>query len=653
MLVGTFLPRYRGRQRPTYYLYKQPFFITLGVSVIHLLINPRLLGLAIALIGSTTALAAPTVILKPFAPTNAAEFGRQVARAGEYTLASSTQATAMLGDGTCQNSSTMSCFQGLVALYKGSSSSPERVYQFPGEYSFALPTSPDGWASYPIALDPTANFFLQAGSTLAISNDWLAFSTGNRMSWSKSGKIFLVGKTNGVWDSCPSTNGVVDCNNASEPLQFLMQPSNFKPLKEVEGSAFALSDRHLAVLRGDAIFMYTYSPSSRIWTQGPAIKPLENSVTGATEVRTNFVLDSHRLVVTATNSDNTNHEVQVYAFNALSSTWSKTDARATNLADFGYLMAMRDGVLAMASRANRDSSHPGPLMDGFLVFYGFDGTNKLVNKGIQTLPTSGKLLALEKDKAVITHYAAGSEEIATTYSFNVSQNTWSPFGKVYSYDFPRGEDIHANTYTGPAGVHDIDLSNGQLTLGYSGHNAAGTPLVGALFVQNFADTAVNRTCIVSLNKVSNCEFTNPYQGWSVANYNGAYSTSNFDQQSLNVQVYNSGSQPWHIQARTWVNLAVAGNYTLRFRAKKSTVGASTRVMQFSVGHNGAADNNWTSYASRSIQLSTEWQTYTYSLKNIPLDNNAVLDFNLGKSDIPSGNPSVDSISIDGVMLTKD
>lgn len=615
--------------------------------------KPLVLTGVIAALSSQTLIAAPVVVPKPLAPTNAAEFGRYVARAGDYAIASSTQATAMQGNSGCLGSATMSCFQGLVTVYKGNSTQPERIYQFPGQYGYATPSNPADWVNYPIATDPSANFFLQAGSQVAIANDWLAFSTGKGMNWAKSNKIFLVGKTNGQWDSCPTTNGVVDCNAASEPLSLTPSVYNTKPLKEVpNGDSFALSDRHLAVVHGTVISLYSYSPLSNIWFYSGTLNPLDKA--GAPfyidQLHSNIALDGNHLAVRVSGRG-FNYELQIYTFDWDARKWVKTDTVGAGGSNWAHQFAMKDNVLVIASNDNAENSDPTLGHTGGVFFYKVDANNRAVYQGGHQVSTLTTGLAVANGVAVRKNSYIG-EEMATTYNFNASQNSWQPYGKIYSYDFPRGSDVGANLAL-PVWMNDFDVSNGVITSGFVGQNVAGVPLVGTLFVQPVADTAANRSCLVAANKVTNCEFNSASQGWGVASYNGAYATSNYNQQSLNIQVYNSGSEPWHVQARTWVSVPTAGNYTLRFRAKKADVGAYDRPIQFSLGHNGAGDNNWTSYASRSVPVTKEWQTFTYSLKNVPVDYNAVLDFNLGKSTIAAGNPNEDAISIDSVILTKD
>ncbi len=70
-----------------------------------------------------------------------------------------------------------------------------------------------------------------------------------------------------------------------------------------------------------------------------------------------------------------------------------------------------------------------------------------------------------------------------------------------------------------------------------------------------------------------------------------------------------------------------------------------KLFPLNLGHNGTSNNNWQSYAQRTVTLSAHMQTYSFTLTSISQDLNAVLDFNMGNA----GNSPV---TIDEIYLSR-
>jgi|GEM_PF-3368187 len=170
-------------------------------------------------------------------------------------------------------------------------------------------------------------------------------------------------------------------------------------------------------------------------------------------------------------------------------------------------------------------------------------------------------------------------------------------------------------------------------------------MIHALPSQAWTSTSTGVSCSGTIqqwgnNVVPNCSLSIPSAtNWSVGAYNGGSGWASYNNQELRININQPGSDHWHVQAVTPVNLSQAGDYIISFRARAE----SARNIVINVGHNGSNDNNWTSYAQRTVALSQQMQTFTLSLPSIPSDGNARLDFN-------AGNNGVADVFIDEVYL---
>lgn len=156
-------------------------------------------------------------------------------------------------------------------------------------------------------------------------------------------------------------------------------------------------------------------------------------------------------------------------------------------------------------------------------------------------------------------------------------------------------------------------------------------MIEALPLDAWAGTTPGTSCHDTIqgwgmNAVPNCSLDIPHAtNWSVGAYQGGSGWASYHNEELKVNINQPGSEHWHVQAVTPVNLAAEGNYVVSFRARAE----SPRSIVVNLGHNGSSDNNWTSYAQKQVQLTTQMRTYTVSLSDIPIDSNARLDFNVG------------------------
>src|SRR5688500_5004163 len=77
--------------------------------------------------------AAGTVVEKPGAPLDGANFGNSVAQFGSYTAVGAQQESVIIPGQPLTNPDAFTQGQGVVYLFNGTSTSAERIYQFPGD----------------------------------------------------------------------------------------------------------------------------------------------------------------------------------------------------------------------------------------------------------------------------------------------------------------------------------------------------------------------------------------------------------------------------------------------------------------------------------------------------------------------------------------
>lgn len=571
----------------------------------------RTLSTAIALLTLSSATIAGTVQYKPgdqnlYAP----EFGSALARDGNYTAIGAMQETAAIpGEAIFGNGFLGS--QGVVRLFNGSTTTPERIYQFTGNN----------------------HLYKKLGAKIAMSSKWLVllamdhdFRVNNIPS-----VIYIIGKTNNQWTQCPTVNSVVDCTSLVSDLGVSpSQPIIRIPLTErheIKDISIAVSDDYLVIgdNKNSKFTIYKYNATTNSWV-------VEHTETSLPERRlgTAVAIEGDKVAVSSPffrEGDTTpgieKGTVRVYKRNT-NGTWyvSGNNYGYYTEGNFGRTLDMHSGNLVVSS--GQLTSQPQ------LTFFRVDSSGSL--SAPYTIPTTidyRNHLSVYGDTAV--NASGTSAKSAIIYKRNPVNDTWS---EVNSLD---GELYKSQNTSGYAfnAVDPVKLVGDDLILGWRGVNGN----QGAVIHEK---VSLIDNCKSPLNLVSNCAFDNASgTGWQFLNHQGASASVNYSGSQLNAVIYYGSNVHWHIQARTAVSLATSGTYQLRFRAKADTY----RSITVNLGHNGNQDSNWASYGQTTFTPGPEWSEFTFEFNGIPADTNAFLDFNLG-------NAGTTGVSIDGVKLSK-
>ena len=560
----------------------------LGITALH------------AVLAFSTAAFAGTVVVKPGTYVGNSEFGSTVARLGNYTLVGAFQETVaipgedILGGGIGG--------QGVVYLFNGTNSNPERRYQFAGN----------------------DHFFQRAGAKVALSNKWLAFgaseASGNNTD--KKSAIYVVGKVNSQWPQCPTVSGILTCDSL---VKGNGSASN-APIIKIEFPGYvhsadislAISDDYLVMAdqATSQVFIYRYDVAQARWNQEFAT-PAD---TAGNRLGTGVAIDGDRVAVSAPGFALTNGIVYVYKRNA-SGVWNISGAADGNVFghNFGHKLDMHSGNLVIAS-GDFNGDHG-------LTFFrvnangGFFGQSSIeVDQNIYQLAVNGDTVA---------YTSLDDNESLKILKRNTTTNEWRVTTALnrYLYLNPQNGNL---TYSAS---DPIDLDGDDLVLGWRSYNNNG----GAFIREKVSQID---PCKSTRNLVSNCSFdNNSGNGWQFLNHMGASAWASYSGGQLTVTTYNPGSVHWHIQARTAVNLSEGSTYQLRFRARADNF----RDVVVNIGHNGNQDNNWQSYGQTLFRPGPEWTQYIYEFYGVPSDANAFLDFNFG-------NAGTTGITIDGVSL---
>lgn len=564
--------------------------------------------------------AAGVVVPKPtphgqgtfFAP----EYGTSLARSGSFTLVGTLQEHVVIsGESTPTFPSIM---QGAVYLMRGTNTTPERLYQFPG----------------------VANFALRAGSQVAISSRFLAFGTGDDNATGAdsphANSVFIARNVNGSWGECPLVNGQRNCNGAvrengqasNKPLTRipLTHPGHFKDIN------IALSDDYLAIgyRKQSVVEIYRYNAANDTWLREHSLDEPDERYTGAA-----LAIDGDRIAISSPWPDGPElGSVRILKRNASNATWAWASSYYGHFASaqFGKTLAMASGTLAVTS-GGVVGSDASPAQHLTFLRVGADGS--LSNR--QTLVTRYPLVHLALSGDTLASTVSGGDEGLVIYKRDAS-GSWG-------YETGLIRDFYKSTNTsgfGYGGIDPIGFSGDDLSLGWR----AFTNLIGGVIHEK---ASLIDSCRDPLNVVRNCSFdsvTNTALDgwqhsayWQLLNWNGGSSWADFNNRQLRINVQNPGSDMWHVQARTTVALAQAGNYRLTFRAKADAV----RSFVVNLGRNGSSDNNWISYGRVSAAAGPDWVIYSFDLANVPQDPAAFLDFNVG-------NQGAVAVTIDSVKL---
>ncbi len=553
-----------------------------------------------AVLAFSTAASAGTVVVKPGTYVGNSEFGSAVARLGNSTLVGAFQETVALPGEDILGGGIGG--QGVVYLFNGTNSNPERRYQFAGN----------------------DHFFKRAGAKVALSNKWLAFgaSEASGSNTDKKSAIYVVGKVNSQWPQCPTVSGILTCDS----LVKANGTAGSAPIVKIEFPGYvhssdislAISDDYLVMAdqATSQVFIYRYDVAQARWNQEFAT-PADTS---GKRLGASVAIDGDRVAVSAPGFEQTIGIVYLYKRDA-SGAWSITGA--ANGYDygrnFGHKVDMHSGNLVIAS-GDFNGDHG-------LTFFrvnangGFFGQSSIeVDQNIYQLTVNGDTVA---------YSSFDDNESLKILKRNTTTNEWRITTALnrYLYLNPQNGNL---TYSAS---DPIDLDGDDLVLGWRSYNNNG----GAFIREKVSQIDA---CKSTRNLVANCSFDNASSaGWQFLNHMGASSWADYSGGQLKATIYNPGSVHWHIQARTAVNLSEGGIYQLRFRAKAD----GYRSVTANIGHNGNQDNNWVSYGQTSFSVEPQWTEYTYEFYGVPSDANAFLDLNLG-------NAGTSAVTIDGVSL---
>lgn len=549
-----------------------------------------------------------------FAP----EFSTTLARSGSFTLGGTLQEHVTIPGEAAPTWPSIK--QGAVYLMRGTNTTAERLYQFPG----------------------VANFDLLAGSQVAISSRFLAFGTGGSSSGTNpvnANSIYIARNVNGSWGECPIVNNQRDCNGAvrdngqttNKPLTRirLTYPGHFKDIN------IALSDDYLVIgyRKESAVEIYRYNTASDSWVRELSIDEPNERYTGAA-----VAIDGDRVAIGVPWPNGPElGTVRVYKRNASTGAWDTANSQYGHFTtgQFGKTLVMASNTLAVTSGGVDNGTTPAPAQH--LTFFNVAADGSMSNR--QTLTTASPLVHLALSGNTLASTVSNGAEGLAIYKRDASG--------IWAYETGLIRDFYKSvnpTAIGYGGIDPIGISGDELSLGWRAFSG----LIGGIVYEK---ASLIDSCRDPLNVVQNCSFdsvTNTqldgYQnssGWQLLNWNGGSSWADYNNRQLRINVQNPGTDMWHVQARTTVKVAQAGKYRLTFRAKADAV----RTFIVNLGRNGNADNNWASYGRVTAAAGPDWVIYSFDLPNVPQDSAALLDFNVGNQ----GNVAV---TIDSVKLVK-
>ena len=568
----------------------------------------------------------------PYESQNA-EMGRVLARVGTYTLVGAEQETRKISSDNVV--AEPSQFQGAAYLFNGTSATPERTYLLPG-------------------LDHSME---HAGWSVAMSNQWAAFVTKpyNKSTTppaqydTNAAYIYIAGKTNGVWASCPTLATIENnCNesfrdngtNISKPLTRIAFGSHqgAGPSQlSLNHFALAISDNYLVVADSSKsiVKFYRYDAASKNWIPEFNLDDEDYKTFGKA-----VAISGDTIAVSSTwEGLPTAYKgyVRIYQRNATTGTWNISSQVDGNFAsgNFGQKLKMDGLNLVVASGTDTGAKH--------LAFY------RLSSNGISlgdpyVVPTQNFInsFSLSGDTLAV---AGGFDLPLTIFARNIASSTleWKRTTGLQG-EFYANRNMGATG--GYLGIDEVGLVGDNLSIGWRAFNST-TPsfFYGAVLHEK---VSLLDPCREPKNLVTNCSFDNVNNinlngndsgaNWTLLTNQGGSGSASYSGRQLRVSIFNPGSDMWHVQARTPVNLSQAVKYKLTFRAKAD----ANRSFVVNIGHNGNQDNNWQSYGRENVYATTNWTDYSYEFQ-MPMDANAFLDFNVG-------NAGTSAVTIDSVSL---
>lgn len=558
-----------------------------------------------------------------------AEYGNTLARAGTFTLVGSLlEHVKIAGEPEPRWPSTM---QGAVYLMRGTNSTPERVYQFPGVDQHAL----------------------QTGSQLAISNRFLAFATRkpNGPNSPYANSVYIARNTNGVWAECPLVNNQRNCNGAvRENGERISRPLTRIPLTHsADGSfrdvAIAISDDYLAIgyHLHSLVELYRYDATSDSWVRELTLPDPPERFTGAA-----IAIEGDKLAVGSPWTDQSGvvgrelGTVRVFRRNATTRTWNAAGSTYGyfSTGGFGKSLVMSSGNLVVRSGGVIPLGGSAPAEHISFYRVASDGTLSAPQSFEVAHPHRYFSVSADTFASTVGGGVDASEEGLSIYKRDPASGRWH-----YETGLMRDFYLSVNSPGyGYGGIDPVALVGDDLVLGWRAFSG----LRGGVIHEK---ASLIDACRDPRNVVRNCSFdtvTNTSlsasqsgNGWQLLNYNGASAWADYSGRQLRINIHSPGYDMWHIQARTTVNLAQSGRYTLTFRAKADNY----RSFVVNLGRNGNSDNQWTSYGRITATAGPDWVTYSFELPNVPQDPAAFLDLNVG-------NAGTAAVTFDSVKLVR-
>lgn len=611
------------------------------ISMIQIKLQPRTFSpwILAFTIGALAAASAQAGIVAPKPAPHGSqnpEMGRTLARVGTTTLTGAELETVLISGETTQYEPSQ--FQGSVYIYNGTNTTPERTYRFPGK----------------------AHTMENAGFAVALSSQWAAFATRPYYSFAPGAQndptqtyVYIVGKTNGVWNSCPTEGTLANnCNNAfrdngvalNKPLTRIPFGTRDATEKSLDGNSFAMaiSDKYLVLAnsRDSLVHIYRYNSTTKNWVLEFELPDEDFKTVGRA-----VAISGDKVAITSSWTPEVqtvpgafNGNVRIYHRNPSTGTWAMTSQADGLVAggNYGYRVKMEGNNLVVAAGSNNDHR---------LYFYRFD-SNDRISGAPQVVPFAGQIRGLSLSGETVA--VAGGDN---NYSLNIfTRNTLNSAPEWKRSTSLVGSFYSSRNFDGVPyqGIDEVEVVGDDLSLGWRAHNSTTQPtnFKGAVI---YDKVSLLDSCREPANLVANCSFdavTNNSintaasgANWTLLNHMGASGSVNYTGRQMRVSINNPGSDMWHIQARTPVNLSQAVNYVLTFRAKAD----SNRGFVVNIGHNGNQDNNWQSYGRVNVSATNEWAEYSYEFSGVPMDANAFLDFNFG-------NAGTSAVTIDGVKL---
>ncbi|PTN27901.1 carbohydrate binding domain-containing protein, partial [Desulfonatronum sp. SC1] len=124
------------------------------------------------------------------------------------------------------------------------------------------------------------------------------------------------------------------------------------------------------------------------------------------------------------------------------------------------------------------------------------------------------------------------------------------------------------------------------------------------------------------NLLTNGDFSNGLTGWLFA-ANGTTSSASVSNGEAVISITTAGTNAWEPQfVKDGFALVSGQQYTVSFQARA----AANRNIQLFVN---TGPNNYASFFTQSVPLTTTMQTFTYTFTANANDDNARIDFNCG------------------------